>query len=114
MSDVYEGAFTDWDDIRIQFEMKDPFPEPEEVLYAMYDNEGYDGYAHVIYRNGNMIYSVTGSHCSCYGLEDQWDPEEYTPELFIAAWERGNWYRDLPDTVIQRVKELQENKYNGA
>ena len=110
MSNYFEN-FSSWTDVQEQFRMNEP--EPEEVLYAMYDIDGYEGSADVIYRNGNKFYWVSGGHCSCYGLEDQWDPEEYSAELFVAAWDKSNW-RNIPTSVLDRVKEFLENKYNGA
>jgi len=107
----YFDMFSNWEDVQEQFHMIQP--EPEEVLYAQYDIDGYEGSADVIYRNGDMFYWVHGGHCSCYGLEDQWDPEEYSAELLVAAWERSNWH-NIPDSVLQRVREFLPNNYNGA
>jgi hypothetical protein len=109
MSDMYDG-FEDWKDVQTQFEMDDP--EPDEVLYASYECEYYEGWSTVIYRNGDKFYYNYAAHCSCYGLEGQWDPEEYTAELFIKAYEKGNW--TIPVSVVNHVKEFLENKYNGA
>jgi len=63
-------------------------PEPEQVLFAAYGGGGYDGDAVVAYRNGDKYYLVQGSHCSCYGLEGQFTPEEYSKELFIGMLEK--------------------------
>lgn len=109
----YDGYFSNWDDVRIQYEMD--APEPEEVLYAEYDIDGYEGDAIVIYREGDKFYINFGGHCSCYGLEGQWDPEEYSAELFLDAYSRSeHWNERFPSQVFDRVKEFLENKYNGA
>lgn len=34
----------------------------------------------VVYRRDGKLYEVHGNHCSCYGLEGQWEPEEATVE----------------------------------
>ena len=47
-----------------------------EILYACYEPGDYSGSVHVIFRKEGKMYEVNGSHCSCYGLEDQWVPEE--------------------------------------
>lgn len=65
-----------------------PAEEPEEVLWADYEAEGYEGSALVIYRQGNKVFEVSGSHCSCYGLEGQWEPEEYDIATYVAAAEQ--------------------------
>jgi hypothetical protein len=106
----YDDGFDDWRDIQRQFEMDDS--EPDEVLYAEYGHECYEGWSNVVYRNGDKFYRVYAAHCSCYGLEGQWDPEEYSAELFVQAYERGHW--NIPVSVVSRVKEFMENKYNGA
>jgi hypothetical protein len=108
----YDDGFDDWRDIQRQFDME--VPEPEEVLYAQYDIEGYEGSAIVIYRIGDRFYINFGGHCSCYGLEGQWDSEEYSAELFLQAYSMGSWYDRIPSEVFGRVKEFLENKYNGA
>jgi hypothetical protein len=47
-----------------------------KVLFASYEYEDYSGYALVLYSQNEKLYEVNGSHCSCYGLEGQWEPEE--------------------------------------
>jgi len=107
----YHGDFTSWEEVRDQFEPSYMYPpednalawgsgvssrqrrvppvEPESVLWASYENGGYDGAAMVIYRQGDRVFEVTGSHCSCYGLEGQWEPEEYDIPTYIAFAERS-------------------------
>ena len=52
------------------------FPTEEEIIFAAYGGGGYDGVALVVYERDGKLFEVNGSHCSCYGLEDQWSPEE--------------------------------------
>lgn len=111
MIEVYHNLFHSWADVQREYDMD--WSEPDEVLYADYSYEAYEGWSNVIYRNGPSIFWQRGGHCSCYGLEGQWDPEEYSPELFVAVWERAN-YRDIPSSVLERVKEMLPNPYNGA
>lgn len=47
-----------------------------KILLASYSYENYSGNAFVLFKKGGKYYEVNGSHCSCYGLEDQWEPEE--------------------------------------
>ena len=51
-----------------------------EILLAYYLYEDYSGEAFVLFKKDGVLYEVNGSHCSCYGLEGQWDPEETTVE----------------------------------
>lgn len=83
--DSWEGD--GWADVQRTFHMEEP--KPEEILLANYSRDGCDGRAQVLYRNGSAYFYVSGSHCSCFGLEDQWEPEEYTLETLIGALERS-------------------------
>lgn len=46
-----------------------------DIVYASYDRDGYDGTAYVLTRINGELMEVYGDHCSCYGLEGQWEPE---------------------------------------
>jgi hypothetical protein len=71
---IYVEDFQSWEDVEQCFNMKEDNAIP---LYAEYTYENYDGSAFVLYvdRRDMQLYAVYGGHCSCYGLEDQWDPE---------------------------------------
>ncbi len=88
MTEVFQNQFGNWADIQRDFAMNEP--EPDEVLLAKYEYENYEGSAEVYFRRGDKFYIAAGSHCSCYGLEGQWDPEEYASrELFIECLRKG-------------------------
>lgn len=53
------------------------------VLLAHYAYEDYSGHAYVLYEKGGKYYLNEGSHCSCFGLEGQWEPVEVLPEQLI-------------------------------
>jgi hypothetical protein len=74
-------GFNDAADISKQFSDYNAKVPPElvkdsEVLFASYNTPPYEGYAFVLFERDGKLYEVNGSHCSCYGLEDQWQPEE--------------------------------------
>lgn len=50
--------------------------EGATILLAWYGYGSYCGSSLVLYKKNDKLYEVNGSHCSCYGLEDQWRPEE--------------------------------------
>lgn len=54
-------------------------PKHLVLLYADYTYEDYSGDAYVLGYNkeNKKFFEVHGSHCSCYGLEGQWDEEYY-------------------------------------
>lgn len=92
-------TFDNWEDVQRSFQMNEP--EPSEVILASYDIDGYEGSATVIYRNKRRYYYVSGAHCSCYGLEEQWEPEEFqTKASFRAFIERRH-----PDWIRSAVLE---------
>lgn len=55
---------------------------PYEILLASYTYESYSGDAFVLLRERatQKLFTVEGSHCSCNGLEDQWEPVETSLE----------------------------------
>lgn len=54
----------------------------DNILFASYGYENYSGDAWVLFERDGKLYEVNGQHCSCFGLEGQWEPEEvYLPEL---------------------------------
>lgn len=83
---MYYGEFTSWTDVCNEFGigMKEP-----TVLFAAYDLPDYDGYSTVVYVKDGKFYYVQGSHCSCYGLEDQWDPEEMPLKVLLHMATEG-------------------------
>lgn len=46
------------------------------IYLAWYGYGSYDGYSLVVFEKDGKLYEVNGSHCSCSGLEGQWQPEE--------------------------------------
>lgn len=46
------------------------------ILFASYSQTSYSGDAWVLFERNGTLYEASGSHCSCYGLEGQWMPEE--------------------------------------
>jgi len=59
------------------------------ILYATYDIDGYEGSAFVLFERDGQLYEVHGSHCSCYGLEGQWEPEETTVDALVHCIKNG-------------------------
>lgn len=75
---TYFGEFQGWDDVCGGYSGKCPQIEPRYV-FAEYQTPSYDGYSTVIASDDARKFSVVeGCHCSCYGLEGQWEPTEHT------------------------------------
>ena len=77
---MFDGIFDNANDVFKHFDVSEEDQVGVHFVYACYEAEDYEGHAGVIFLKGGRFYIVTGSHCSCHGLEDQWDPEEITLE----------------------------------
>lgn len=86
------------------------------ILLAYYLSENYSGTAYVVFEKRGKLYEVEGSHCSCYGLEGQWEPAEIPLELlnnYVDKGQKGidSWYSvQYRDELVELVKKL--NKLN--
>ena len=88
----YHGAFSGYDSLRGAFcayvwdstyyggsyDIPEHFPAHDDILIAVYQAEAYSGSAFVLFLRGDQLFEVNGSHCSCNGLEECWNPEETT------------------------------------
>ena len=72
---IYKGIFEKKEDVFQEFDASTEESKNCNILFAWYGNGSYDGAAFVLFERGGDLYEVNGGHCSCYGLEDQWDPE---------------------------------------
>jgi hypothetical protein len=104
---MYLGLFNSWEDVQQSFNTT--YPEPERVFLAEYEQGSYDGHSSVWFYNNKKYYYVLGSHCSCYGLEGQFDPEEYTAEEAISILEKYIYTHSA--ALIDAIK-LNEYGYN--
>lgn len=97
----YVDCFDSWADVMSNFYVKNPIPEPLYV-YAEYDGSGYEGDALVIYSNNGVNWTIeTGSHCSCYGLENCWNNND--PEFTCEMVEK--MYYDNKSRTTSKFKE---------
>jgi hypothetical protein len=94
MTGIYLNDFEGGDVERVLREFN-AHPEDRnlEILLADYRYEAYEGLAWVLYRKDGKLFEVHGSHCSCYGLEGQWEPEETTVESIRHRVKEG-WLGD--------------------
>lgn len=66
------------------------------ILFASYSYANYSGDAWVLFEQNGELYEVNGSHCSCYGLEGQWEPDrvslkELEHRLLNGTWGEDDW-----------------------
>ena len=84
----------------IKQEIINEFEIPKETLKNFdviiwdYTYENYQGSAFLLLqdKNTNKLYEVNGSHCSCYGLEGQFELEEVTKKELMFRLENNKNY----------------------
>lgn len=64
-----------------------------KVLIADYEQGGYEGDAFVLFERDGKLWEVNAGHCSCHGLEGQWDPEEVTMQNLSDRLNNSGWGR---------------------
>jgi len=102
--EIYQEIFSSWEDVQREYSMNES--EPDEVLLAYYSYEDYSGSSVVIFRLGDKFFYQTGGHCSCYGLEGQWGPEEFeNKENFVKFLEMLKPY-DAADGIRSVIEKL--------
>lgn len=97
--------------IKSDFEITDDELEGVEILLAFYTYEDYSGDAFVLFRKNGKLFEVNAGHCSCYGLEHQWEPEETIIESLEHRLNEGNlgvdtWWGNEPRNKF--ANELRE------
>ena len=68
--------------------------EEYNILFASYGTDNYSGDAFVLFEKNGKLFEVNGAHCSCYGLEGQFEPEETTLEAIEMRLIKGNFGMD--------------------
>lgn len=83
-----------------QVKAVEEFCKTYKVLFADYTYEDYSGDAYVFgyLPSENLFFEVHGGHCSCYGLEGQWDVETHTKEQLEALFAARKWDKKKEDT----------------
>jgi len=68
--------------------------KPIKILFASYGTDNYSGDAFVLFEREGKLFEVNGSHCSCYGLEGKFTPEETTLEALRLRLTKGKLGQD--------------------
>lgn len=90
---IYADGFSNREDVFGNFAKA----EDSDIIicYAYYDtSQAYEGSAMVLYykKSTKKYYQAYGSHCSCYGLEDQWEgDEEITVQEIEHRFSKGHF-----------------------
>lgn len=106
-------VFREFEEVNVKSNFNQSKYDGIEILLAYYLYEDYTGLAFVLFRKDGKLYEVNGSHCSCYGLEGQWDPEETTIEALEHRLEAGYFgkeysYNGYTNTFGNELKQILE------
>jgi len=83
------------------------FKHDLEWCFGFYGHKDYSGEAFVLFKKDGKIFENGGSHCSCYGLEGQWNPQETSIEAIKLMLSKGTFGKDR-DGVNEFYNELVE------
>lgn len=105
----YSGEFKSMDDVVSNFETD--IEDNIHVHLAHYDVDGYDGSAFVLIENTDTgkLYEIHGSHCSCNGLEGQWEPEEVCPTILYHRYKGTHNSDEYAKTVLRIIAKKIKN-----
>lgn len=73
---MYLTNFEKTEDIITEYQAPKDALDGAKIHLAWYGYGSYCGDSLVIFEKDGKLYEVNGSHCSCHGLEGQWQPEE--------------------------------------
>jgi len=78
-----------------------------EFIVVFLEDGGWEGSAYFLmkHRETGDFYEASGSHCSCFGFEEQWDPK-IAPKAYLVSEKYSPWYVSEKDNVKQFVKQL--------
>lgn len=105
------GLFSCREDLETYFQIE--LADDVEILFASYEEEGYEGRAFVLFRQQDMLFEVNAYHCSCMGLEGQWDPEETSPAALEWVLEKGGKFAFASSSAAERLVDLVHDLRRG-
>lgn len=96
----YEAKEPPYANVQLWLEKKEKMRQSIErwesinILFATYTYENYSGEAWLLYEQNGKLYEVNGGHCSCYGLEGQFEPEDAVLKELENRLLNGTWGED--------------------
>lgn len=78
----------------------------KEILFAYYGYGSYCGIAEVLFQRNGKLYEVRASHCSCYGLEGRWYPDEVTWDQLAMRPDHGTYFESDREGAEETFKKL--------
>jgi hypothetical protein len=108
----YVENFSSNEDILSNYVAPDNALDGATIFLAWYGYGSYDGQSLVIFEKDGKLFEVNGSHCSCNGLEGQWEPEE-TSWQALAMRNLDDSYTSGAAAADRLLKELVKEHTNG-
>ena len=90
---VVSGDFASIDRVWACFDVAEK-DRTYKILFATYGYGSYDGDAWVLAEKDGQLFEVRGGHCSCYGLEGQFDPEPVVLKELENRLTKGSFLKD--------------------
>jgi len=69
---IFLHEFENAENVKHEFKISENY----NILFASYGCDNYEGDAWVLFEENGKLYEVRASHCSCFGLEGQWEKDE--------------------------------------
>lgn len=82
------------------------------IAYESVGSWGCDSNGWYLLKKGDEYYEVHGSHCSCYGFEEQWKPEKTTVAYLLSeqfSFGRGGYDSDSEGNFNAAKEWIREN-----
>ncbi len=73
---MFIDGFDGIEGLKEEYDIDDSDLVDVDILYAAYETGYYCGSSIVLFKKDEKLFIVEAGHCSCYGLEGQWDPVE--------------------------------------
>lgn len=101
---IFKNDFENKEDIIYEFKLHKNDLDVCDIIYANYEYENYNGDALVIFTKNGDLYEVNAGHCSCFGLEGQWDPELTTWKALEKVLTSHSKYSSFATECLQDLK----------
>lgn len=79
-------GFDNLDDLCKNYQIEREHIDLYEVLFAEYQCGSWEGCSIILLKRGNDFFVVQASHCSCYGLEGQFEPMPTNKEALYLEY----------------------------
>jgi len=87
------------------------------IAYESVGSWGCDSSSFFLLRKDSKLYEINGSHCSCYGFENQFNPQETTKEALLQRSFYMGGYDDEEEINKEKIKtyinNIKGDKDNG-